>query len=110
MAPSESKKVHVEKVPYRGVRRRQWGKYVAEIRDPFKKKCVWLGTFNSAIDAAKAYDVAAIQIRGPDKAKTNFPIPPSHLLTCSTTHHQTHSKQTLILDLDLNQYPAQEIP
>ncbi|PKA51139.1 Ethylene-responsive transcription factor CRF4 [Apostasia shenzhenica] len=62
-----------ERTKYRGVRRRQWGRFSSEIRDPKQRKRLWLGTFDSAEEAAVAYDRAAIKLKGP-KAITNFPI------------------------------------
>lgn len=77
-AADASPSATVSEVKYKGVRKRKWGKYVSEIRLPNSRERIWLGSYDSAAKAARAFDAALFCLRGPG-AKFNFPDDPPEI-------------------------------
>ncbi|PON84624.1 AP2/ERF domain containing protein [Trema orientale] len=63
---------------YKGVRMRKWGRWVAEVRQPKSRNRIWLGSYQTPEEAARAYDAAVFCLRGPS-ALLNFPANPPEI-------------------------------
>ncbi|KAL2493458.1 Ethylene-responsive transcription factor WIN1 [Abeliophyllum distichum] len=88
---------------FRGVRQRNWGSWVSEIRHPLLKRRVWLGTYDTAEEAARAYDEAAVLMSGRN-AKTNFPIVTNEDSNDNSTSLPSSSPLSSILDAKIRKY------
>lgn len=100
----QQKQGQQEPTRFLGVRRRPWGRYAAEIRDPSTKERHWLGTFDTAEEAALAYDRAARSMRG-SRARTNFlyhDTPPGSSVTSIVSPDDQKSQEDLSALFQLN--------
>ncbi|KAK6941254.1 AP2/ERF domain [Dillenia turbinata] len=82
---SASDAMNITNKRYKGVRMRKWGRWVAEIRRPNSRTRIWLGSYETPEQAARAYDAAAFCLRG-SSAKLNFPSNPPEIPSSMDLH------------------------
>lgn len=114
--PRKERRSRISNGRYKGVRMRKWGKWVAEVRQPNSRDRIWLGSYETAEEAARAYDVAAICLRGPS-AILNFPDDPpeiplaselttSEIQAAASTHaHRNRNRNRRVGDDDASDHP-----
>ncbi|XP_078180365.1 integrase-type DNA-binding superfamily protein [Carex rostrata] len=105
---------------YRGVRHRSWGRYVSEIRLPNSRERIWLGSYDSPEKAARAFDAAAVCLRGSDAgvlSRLNFPDSPpeipnanGHTLSAAEIQAEAtrHANGASNPAQDINELPSNE--
>ena len=79
---------------YKGVRKRKWGKWVSEIRLPNSRERIWLGSYDTAEKAARAFDAALYCLRG-HHASFNFPETPSEIVNIAGRDQQSLTPQEI---------------
>ncbi|GAA0162632.1 DNA-binding transcription factor [Lithospermum erythrorhizon] len=111
---------------YKGVRQRKWGKFAAEIRDPFQSKRVWLGSFNTAEEASRAYQLKSLEFEEM-AAKNNYCLKKTNQVASSFTKtskentecvsegsvgsvaHTPHTSEPRISDFDSSALPSTDL-
>ncbi|KAK7349569.1 hypothetical protein VNO77_07030 [Canavalia gladiata] len=95
-AKSNNKPTNINMRRFIGVRQRPSGRWVAEIKDSSQHVRLWLGTYDTPEEAARAYDEAARALRG-ENARTNFAVPVNQTISITQSGSNNNSSNEGLL-------------